>query len=123
MAMNQIERIREKLNAKGVRINPPATEESVVAFETRYGIKLPRGYRNYLTHIANGGIGPPSYGLLPITDIEATGKTQAEVLNILKTKGVLLTTERYSSIRAVMHLDVSMDEVKQAASVFQSLFS
>jgi threonine aldolase len=58
-----------------------------------------------------------------IADIQMTGKTQAEVLNLLKTKGVLLTTERNSSIRAVMHLDVSMDEVKQAANVFQSLFS
>ncbi|MBI1807535.1 MAG: low-specificity L-threonine aldolase [Ignavibacteria bacterium] len=56
-------------------------------------------------------------------DIMKTGKTQDEVLNLLKSKGILLTPERSSSIRAVMHLDVSMDEVTEAVSVFQSLFS
>lgn len=58
-----------------------------------------------------------------IIEIEGTGKTQAEVLNLLKSKGILMTTERYSSIRAVMHLDVLMEEVKQAANVFESLFN
>jgi len=52
-----------------------------------------------------------------------TGKTQREVLSLLRTKGVLLTPERISSIRAVMHLDVSMEEVRQAVQVFRTLFS
>jgi len=57
-----------------------------------------------------------------IAGIENTGKTQKEILDLLKGKGILLTPERHSSIRAVMHLDVSMDEVKQAAGVFRSIF-
>jgi threonine aldolase len=57
-----------------------------------------------------------------IAETKLTGKSQMEVLNLLKSNGVLLTPERQSSIRAVMHLDVSMDEVKQAISVFRSLF-
>ncbi|MBI4548464.1 MAG: low-specificity L-threonine aldolase [Ignavibacteriae bacterium] len=57
-----------------------------------------------------------------IIETEGTGRTQTEILTLLKTKGLLLTPERYSAIRAVMHLDVSMDDVKQAVSVFHSLF-
>ena len=55
-------------------------------------------------------------------DIERTGKTQSEMLNLLKSKGVLMTPERHSSLRAVLHLDVSMEEVQQAVETFQSLF-
>ena len=57
-----------------------------------------------------------------IADIRPTGKSQSDVLNLLKSKGVLLTPERFSSIRAVMHLDVSMKQVQKAAAVFNSLF-
>jgi threonine aldolase len=57
-----------------------------------------------------------------IAETEKTGKTQMEVLSLLKSKGLLMTPERYSAIRAVMHLDVSMDDVKQAVSVVQALF-
>lgn len=60
---------------------------------------------------------------MAIADIKGTGKSQVEVLTLLKSKAILLTPERESSIRAVMHLDVSMDEVKQAATTLQSLFS
>ena len=55
-------------------------------------------------------------------DIEGTGKSQMEVMNMLKVHGVLVTPERQSSIRAVMHLDVSMEQVNKAVEVFQSLF-
>ncbi len=58
-----------------------------------------------------------------IVDVEKTGKSQGEVLELLKSKNVLLTPERATSIRAVMHLDVSMEEVESAAAVFQSLFA
>ena len=57
-----------------------------------------------------------------IANVALTGKSQMEVLNLLKSHGVLLTSERSTSIRAVMHLDVSMDQVKEAAKVFQTLF-
>ncbi|MDI6767230.1 MAG: low-specificity L-threonine aldolase [Bacteroidota bacterium] len=57
-----------------------------------------------------------------IGNISKTGESQFEVLELLKVHGVLLTPERHSSIRAVMHLDVSMQQVDQAVKVFQTLF-
>ncbi len=51
-----------------------------------------------------------------------TGMSQSEVLDLLKSKSVLLTPERASCIRAVFHLDVTMEEVKRAIEVFHSLF-
>ncbi len=57
-----------------------------------------------------------------IIDIAKLKKSQQEVLSMLKEQGVLMTPERHSSIRAVFHLDVSMDEVKEAAATLQRLF-
>ncbi len=57
-----------------------------------------------------------------IIETEPNGKSQDEVLQALKSKGVLLTPERYSAIRAVMHLDVSMEQIQHVAAVFRSLF-
>lgn len=57
-----------------------------------------------------------------IIETEKSGKTQDEILDALARHGVLLTPERFSAIRAVMHLDVSMEQVKQAAKVFHTLF-
>jgi threonine aldolase len=54
--------------------------------------------------------------------IEKTGKQPDEVLALLKSKGILLTLGNWMSVRAVTHLDVSMDEVKSAAKVFHELF-
>jgi threonine aldolase len=55
-------------------------------------------------------------------EITRTGKSQMEMLELLKLRGVLMTPERHTSLRAVMHLDVSMEEVRQAADVFHTLF-
>ncbi len=55
-------------------------------------------------------------------DIHHTGKTQKEVLNLLKNNGILLTPERNTSIRAVMHMNVSLLQVKETVKVFKSLF-
>jgi threonine aldolase len=57
-----------------------------------------------------------------IIGVEKTGKQPAEVLAMLKAKGVLLTMGNWMSIRAVTHLDVSMEEVRLAANVFHELF-
>jgi len=57
-----------------------------------------------------------------IADIGGTGKTQSEVLDLMRSKGVLLTSERLTSIRAVMHLDVSMEDVEEAARQIKQLF-
>ena len=57
-----------------------------------------------------------------IIEIQKLKKSQQEVLTMLKEQGVLMSPERHSSIRAIFHLDVSMDEVKDAVAVFQRLF-
>jgi threonine aldolase len=57
-----------------------------------------------------------------IIDIHPTGKTQKEVLKLLKSKGILLTPERNTSIRAVMHMNASLLHVKEAVKVFKSFF-
>jgi threonine aldolase len=56
-----------------------------------------------------------------IAETEGTGKSQSEVLRLLKASGVLMTAERDSAVRAVTHLDVSMEEVKEAARIICSL--
>ncbi|HTR82383.1 MAG TPA: GntG family PLP-dependent aldolase [Bacteroidota bacterium] len=58
-----------------------------------------------------------------IINIERTGKVPDDIIAVLKEKGVLVTLGSYTSIRAVMHLDVSMEQVKRAAAIFKSTFS
>jgi threonine aldolase len=55
-------------------------------------------------------------------DIAKTGKSQLEVINLLKDHNVLVTAERQTYIRAVTHLDVSLEQVKEAVEVFRKLF-
>ncbi len=57
-----------------------------------------------------------------IIEIEGTGKTQTEVLKLLKDNEILMTPERFSSIRAVTHLDVSREDIGRAVEVFRALF-
>ncbi len=47
------------------RLNPCLPEQDVVAFEERYGIRLPADYREFVTSVGNGGAGP-YYGLFPL---------------------------------------------------------
>lgn len=58
-----------------------------------------------------------------IIETGKTGKTPAQILETLKAKRVLLTEMSHSAIRAVTHMDVSMEEVRQAANIFKSTFS
>ncbi len=58
-----------------------------------------------------------------LIDAQQTGKTPDEILKVLKSQGVLLTPGSYTSIRAVTHLDVSLDNMREAAKIFQRLFS
>ncbi|MDE7300391.1 MAG: SMI1/KNR4 family protein [Lachnospiraceae bacterium] len=44
------------------QLKPPISEETIAAFETRFGISLPEGYRNFLLWMGDGGAGP-FYGL------------------------------------------------------------
>jgi threonine aldolase len=58
-----------------------------------------------------------------LVDVSKTGKTPDEVIALLKLKGVLVSGGTYTTIRAVTHLDVSMDQVRTAVDVITSLFS
>jgi threonine aldolase len=57
-----------------------------------------------------------------IIDIEKTGKMPDDALSLLRGRGVLLSAGSYSGLRAVTHLDVSMDEVMSAARTIRELF-
>jgi threonine aldolase len=52
-----------------------------------------------------------------IIDVERTGKQPDEILQRLKSKGVILTPGNYLGLRAVTHLDVSMEDVREAARI------
>jgi threonine aldolase len=52
-----------------------------------------------------------------VIDISRTGKTTGELLDALRAQNVHLTDANYTSLRAVMHLDVSTDQVLRAAEI------
>ena len=54
-----------------------------------------------------------------IISLEKLGKTPDEVLALLKARGVLLTLGNYMGVRAVTHMDVSAEQVKQAAQIIK----
>ncbi|HUI09789.1 MAG TPA: low-specificity L-threonine aldolase [Bacteroidota bacterium] len=54
-----------------------------------------------------------------IISAERSGRMPEEILSALRAKGVLLTLGNYMGIRAVTHLDVSMEEVKRAARIIR----
>jgi len=57
-----------------------------------------------------------------IIDIGHTGKSTADALALLQAKNVLLTDSGYTTIRAVTHLDVTMERVKTAANILANAF-
>ena len=54
-----------------------------------------------------------------IIDLQKSGRNPNDVLSLLREKGVLLTIGNYMGLRAVTHLDVSMEEVQTAAKIIQ----
>ncbi|MFC3504861.1 SMI1/KNR4 family protein [Micromonospora krabiensis] len=55
------------------RIGPALSEDAVVGFEERHGVRLPPDYRGFITSVGHGGPGRfggagPFYGLLAIDD-------------------------------------------------------
>jgi threonine aldolase len=50
-----------------------------------------------------------------IFDVSAVGRSRDDFLTLMAKAGVLFTPERETQVRAVMHLDVSRDEVETAA--------
>jgi threonine aldolase len=49
-----------------------------------------------------------------IFDVSGIGRSRDDFLTLTARAGVLFTPERESQVRAVMHLDVTLDEVKTA---------
>jgi threonine aldolase len=58
-----------------------------------------------------------------ILDIGRTGKSTTDALALLQSKRVLLTDASYASLRAVTHMDVTMEQVKAAASILANVFT
>lgn len=52
-------------------LNPPLTDAAVSEFEARHRIHLPENYRNFITHIGNGGAGP-YYGVFRLGEMDGT---------------------------------------------------
>ena len=65
---HRLERIRTELKRR-TRMNPCLFESDVEAFEQRWKIDLPQGYRQFILTVGNGGIGPPDYRLLPLGEV------------------------------------------------------
>jgi threonine aldolase len=57
-----------------------------------------------------------------VMDISEGGENMGDILSKAKAKGVLLSEMSPSLLRAVFHLDVSLEQVQQAASIFKSIF-
>jgi hypothetical protein len=57
-----IQRIAAKAKSTGVKLLAALSEKDLAMFEQERGVELPADYRAYL-QIANGGAGPPEYGL------------------------------------------------------------
>lgn len=49
--------------------------------------------------------------------------SKEEFTNKLKNHGVLISSGSYNNMRAVFHMDVSMDEVKESVSILKKIFS
>ncbi len=58
-----------------------------------------------------------------LVDVQNTGKSPQEVIAIMKNHGVLVSVGTFTKFRALMHLDVTMDEVQHAAEKFKLAFA
>ncbi len=57
-----------------------------------------------------------------VAEITRVDLSPATVLEKLRSEGVLLSAGSPGKIRAVTHLDVSMEEIRHAVAVFHTLF-
>lgn len=52
-----------------------------------------------------------------LVDVRKTGKTPQQVIDTLKAHGVLVSGGTFTTFRAVMHLDVTMEQVENAVEI------
>ena len=57
-----------------------------------------------------------------ILSVARSGRKPDEILAALKANGVLFSAGNFMGLRAVTHLDVTMDEVRKAGEVFRSVW-
>lgn len=62
-------------------LNPVCREAELATFETKHQITLPAGYRDFLSHIGNGGAGP-YYGVAPLKYATCTDLGEGEVRDL-----------------------------------------
>lgn len=58
-----------------------------------------------------------------LVDVQKSGKTPQEVIALLKDHGVLISVGTFTKFRALMHLDVTMEQVKFAVEKFKMIFN
>jgi threonine aldolase len=56
-----------------------------------------------------------------VIELHENKESTGDILAKLKAKGVLLSEMSFTTLRAVTHLDVSMEQVKRAATVIKSV--
>lgn len=49
------------------QMNAPISKHQIISFEEKYKVSLPKDYKEFISNIGNGGIGP-DYGLLSLQD-------------------------------------------------------
>lgn len=58
-----------------------------------------------------------------LVDVKKTGKTPQQVIDVMKEYDILISGGTFTTFRAVMHLDVSMDQVKHSVENFKQVFA
>lgn len=57
-----------------------------------------------------------------LVDVQKTGKSPQEVIAMAKEHGILISGGTYTTFRAVMHMDVSMEQVQSSVDIFKRIF-
>jgi threonine aldolase len=57
-----------------------------------------------------------------LVDVQKTGKSPQDIIGVMKEQGILISLGTFTKFRALMHLDVSFDQVQLAASKFKQVF-